>query len=139
MSLARIAAALLLAGGLLVSAPAAAWDSDYGRSWRGDSVLRPGCHDYRFRYRVRPGTDDWSLELFLVDRDGAGLGTQVLDSDLDPVRGRSAFEICGYTTRPGRFRIRGKLSIYEPGNLLSPAEEPTVRWIEPARFRLRRR
>ena len=139
MSLRRMLTALLLTSGLLVAAPAAAWDADFGRAWRDDGVLRPGCKDYGFRYRVRPKSHDWMLELFLVDPDGKGLGTVPKDSDIDPKRGRGTFEICRYTTRPGRFKIRGKLTIYQEGSGL-PGDESTTtkKWIKPARFRLRR-
>ena len=138
MSLKVIGTALLLACGLLTAVPAGAWDADYGHVTRPDGVLREGCTKYGFRYRIRPGGDNWLLEMFLVAPGRERLGTIAKDSDADPKRARDAFTICRSTTRPGRFRIRGKLTMYDEGTLLSPPEEPTVKWIKPARFRLRR-
>jgi hypothetical protein len=139
MSLVRTLVSLLLGCGLLVAAPATAGDADYGRVWRDDGVLRHGCHTYRFRYRVRPGNDNWVAEFFLRGPGGEGLGTAAKDSDLHRTRGRGRFTICHQSTRPGRFRIRGKLSIHheEDLNPLTPPQEPTVKWVKPARFRLR--
>ena len=72
----RALIALALACGLvLVSLPAPTYagSAQYGRTWRKDGVLRGGCHEYRFQYRVRPGQvqpgNDWSAEFFL-DRPG---------------------------------------------------------------------
>jgi hypothetical protein len=142
MSILRVLATLTLGCGLLVAPPAAAGDVENGRAWRDHGVLRAGCHHYRFRYRARPRHHDWSLELFLRGPRGKQLGTVVRDSDIDPRRGRGRFEVCRNTTRPGRFTISGKLSVYgaeEDGFLLTESpEEPDVRWIQPARFRLRR-
>ena len=141
MALRRLSTALLVAVGLVAAslpAPAVAGDADYGRTWRKDGTLRPGCHDYRFRYRVKPAAvlegagDDWSAEFFLVDPRGQGLATVAKDSDIDPRRGHGTYRVCRETTRPGRFKIRGKLSVYDSGQL-----EDEV-WIKVGRFRLRR-
>ncbi|QZY30319.1 hypothetical protein [Nocardioides coralli] len=138
MLLVRILVTLVLGSGLLVAAPAAAWDADYGRVWRGDGVLEPGCHLYRFRYRVRPGNDDWVAEFFLRGPGGEGLGTVAKDSDIHRKRGKGKYEVCHQSTRPGRFTIRGKLSIHGPDdhNPLTPPQGPTVKWVKPAKFRL---
>ncbi len=91
----------------------------------------------RFQYRVRPARvnidsgDDWAVEFFLVDRRGRGLGAVAKDSGADPKRGSGSYTICRQTTSPGRFKIRGKLSVYEDGDLVDEV------WVEPARFRLR--
>ena len=131
MALRRLLVALVLGCGLLVAAPANAWDADYGRVWRGDGVLRQGCHDYGFRYRVRPGPHDWGAEFFLVGPGREGLATEGKMSGNDPKRGRGSFGLCRASTRPGAFRIRGKLTI-------TIGFEQKVRWVKPARFRLRR-
>jgi hypothetical protein len=141
MSLLRALLVLALGCGLLVASPASAHDSGFGRAWRADGVLRPGCHAYRFHYRVRPHHHDWSLELFLRGPGDRGLGTVARDSDIHPRRGRGHFDVCSQSTRPGRYRIRGKLSIYESEGtppFTTEPEEPVVKWIRPARFRLRR-
>ena len=145
MSLRRLLTALALALGLLVTtlpAPSMAGSSEYGRTWRKDGVLRAGCHDYRFQYRVKPGNvhpgEDWAAEFFLTNRRGKGLGTIIKDSAIDPKRGHGEYEICRNTTKPGRFKIRGKLSVDKPddGNPLTPPEMDTVKWIKPGYFRL---
>jgi hypothetical protein len=132
MAIHRLFVALVLGCGLLVAAPATAWDADYGRVVRGDGVLEPGCRDYGFRYRLRPGPHDWGAEFFLVGPGREGLGSDVKLSGNDPKRGRGTFEVCRTSTRPGAFRIRGKLTI-------TRGFDQTVRWVKPARFRLHRR
>jgi hypothetical protein len=110
--------------------------AEYGRTWRKDGVLRGDCHEYGFRYRVRPGQvqpgNDWSAEFFLVDRRGRGVASDVKDSEIDPRRGRGRFGLCRDATVPGRFKIRGKLSVYDGWALVD------VVWLKPGRFRLRR-
>jgi hypothetical protein len=141
MAVRKLSTALLVAVGLVATslpAPAVAGNADYGRTWRKDGALRSGCHDYRFNYRVRPAAvldganDDWAAEFFLVDPRGRGLGTVAKDSDVDPRRGRGSYRVCRETTRPGRFKIRGKLSVYDEGQLQDEV------WIKVGRFRLRR-
>ena len=141
MPLRTLLTALALALGLVsttLTAPVSAGDSDYGRTWRKDGTLRQGCHSYRFNYRVRPAAvleganDDWAAEFFLVDPRGRGLGSVAKDSDIDPRRGHGKIRVCRETTRPGRFKIRGKLSVYDDGALVDEV------WIEVGRFRLRR-
>ena len=131
MTLKRLLLALVLWCSMLVAAPATAWDAGYGRVWRGDGVLRAGCRDYPFRYRVRPGNNDWGAEFFLIGPGREGLGTVIKLSNNDRRKGRDAFEVCRTATRPGRFKIRGKLTI-------SHGIEQEVHWVKPVRFRLRR-
>ena len=131
MELRRLLVALVLGCGLLVAAPASAWDADYGRVWRGDGVLKHGCRGYVFRYRVRPGNNDWGAEFFLVGPGREGLGTVNRTSSNDPKRGRGKFRVCRSATRPGKFRIGGKLTIIR-------GYDKSVHWVKPARFRLRR-
>ena len=63
MALRRLLVALVVGCGL-VAAPATAWDADYGRVWRGDGVLKAGCRNYAFHYRVRPGNNSRSRSEF---------------------------------------------------------------------------
>jgi hypothetical protein len=135
----RLLVALTLACALVLGAlppPAVAGSAEYGRAWRQDGVLRAGCHDYRFQYRVRPGNvqpgNDWAVEFFVVDRRGEGVASAVKDSEIDPKRGTARFGLCRTSTVPGRFKIRGKLSVYDGYALVDEV------WIKPARFRLRR-
>jgi len=139
MPLRRWVTALVMALGLLVTtlpAQALAGSSEYGRAYRRDGVLRSGCHDYRFHYVAKPGNvhpgNDWLLELFLHDKRGESLGTVQEDSEVDPKRGKDKFTLCRASTVPGRFKIRGKLSVYDGYELVD-----TV-WIKPGFFRLRR-
>ena len=127
----RVVVALLLGCGLLLTTPATAWDADYGGVWRGDGVLRKGCHDYSFRYRVRPGNNDWGAEFYLIGPGREGLGTVNRLSGNHSRRGRAFFEVCRSSTRQGRFRIRGRLTIVR-------GFDSEVRWVKPARFRLGR-
>src|SRR5688572_21632891 len=131
MTLRGLFITLVLGCGLLAAAPAGAWNADYGRVSRGDGLLTQGCRDYGFRYRVRPGPHDWGAEFFLVGPGRKGLGTDVKLSGNDPKRGHGSFEVCRASTRPGAFRIRGKLTI-------TRGFDQVVRWVKPARFRLRR-
>lgn len=104
---------------------------DYGRTHADDGVLRPGCHDYRYRYRLDIRSDDWSLETFLDDRTGETIGSGAYVADADPKSGPARFRICRYTTHAGRFTIRAKLVFY------TDSGEHKV-WLEPSHFRLRR-
>jgi hypothetical protein len=138
MPLTRLVAALVMALGLsTLPAGAFAGSSEYGRAGRPDGVLRSGCRDYAFRYVAKPGNvqrgnNDWALELFLSDKRGKGIGSVTKDSEIDPKRGKGEFSICKAVTVPGRFKIRGKLSVYDGFDLVD-----TV-WIKPGVFRLRR-
>ena len=138
MALRIVFSALILTAGLLVAAPASAGDADYGRAWRADGVLKGGCNKYGFNYRVRPKSDDWAVEFFLVDPTGEGLGTEIKDSTIDPKRGRGKYKICRNTTRPGQFKIRGKLTIYKDKPFPEQGQTKTEKWIKPGYFRLRR-
>jgi len=150
MQLRRLLCAVGLALGLLVTslpAPAIAGSSEYGRTWRQDGTLRAGCQDYAFKYRVKPGNvlqprESWLFEAFLLDRKGKNVAHAAKDSSMDPKRGSGVFEFCGPSTVPGRFKIRGKLTVYPaddgihiPGETSEPG---TVKWVKPGYFRLRR-
>lgn len=129
----RSAVATVVAGALLAlgAAPASAGDPDFGRMWRDDGVLRDGCHNYKYHYKVKPLTDDWALETFLVDRRGETIASGAKTADVDPKRGTGKFRFCRYNTVPGKFKVRGKLT-YRDGY------DQWVRWIKPGYFHLRR-
>lgn len=127
----RTAILVALAALLLPAAPATAWTDDFGHTRSRDRVLRHGCHDYPYRFVVKAPTDDWTLETFLIDPTGEGLGSGAFSSESDPDRGRSEFRICRYTTQPGRFTIRAKLVWYRG------YDEHIVRF-KPSHFRLHR-
>ncbi|MFC6344126.1 hypothetical protein ACFP8W_19250, partial [Nocardioides hankookensis] len=114
------------------SQPAARQRSSYGRTSAPDGTLRSGCHNYRYGYRLRPPTSDWTLETFLRDRTGEGIASGVFISDSDPRAQHSHFRFCRYSTRAGRFTIRALMHWYGP----TGAEHQV--WLEPSHFRLSR-
>ncbi|NPC96524.1 hypothetical protein [Nocardioides sp. zg-DK7169] len=124
----------LLATGLTLATPgpAHAHRADWGKIARPDGVLRRGCHDYAYRYRFTPPDGDWAVETFLIGPGGRPLASDVLMSGHDETRGRTWFRLCRTGTRPGRFRIKGKMTIQN-----GPLEAESG-WVLPARFRLRR-
>lgn len=132
--LGSIAAVLLAPAGLFAGAATAAEDHhEWGRLGARDGVLRKGCASYAYRYSVRPPEGDWSLETFLVDRRGTRIGSGVHLGGMNAPRARSTFTICRATTVPGRFVIRGLLSVQ------NGPDEYVEGWIEPIAFKLRRR
>lgn len=129
----RTALAGVITGTLLLfGMPAAsAGDPDFGRMWRQDGVLRHGCHNYKYHYRVKSPKPDWALETFLVDPRKETIASGGLISDVDPRRGTATFRFCRYNTVPGKFKLRGKLT-YRDGY------DQWVEWVKPGYFRLRR-
>lgn len=123
--------ALLSAGLTAGATPASGGNAEYGRVWRGDGVLRPSCHNYKYHYKVRSPKPDWALETFLVDPRGETIASGGFVSEVDPKRGVGKFRFCRYNTVPGKFKIRGKLS-YRDGY------DQWVRWVKPGYFRLSR-
>lgn len=145
-------AAVLGGSGLLAAVPATAGplsdpvsglvgdgsaDRGHSRGEKGstharDGVLRSGCKDYGYRYRLNIRTNDWTLETFLRDPTGETIASGAFTAGPDPKRKTDAhFRFCRYTTKPGRFTIRAKLVYYNASG------EHTV-WLEPSHFRLRR-
>ena len=120
-------------GGLVVVAGLAggALAASYGHTGAPDRVLRDGCHGYRYHYRVRPPTNDWVLETFLVDPRGDKIASGAFISDSDSKRGHGKFRFCRYNTRPGRFTIKAKLTWYN-----GYAEHKA--WLRKSHFRLYR-
>ena len=106
--------------------------SSYGHTGAPDGTLRPGCHNYRYHYRVESPTHDWTLETYLVDPTGDGLASGVFVAGADPVRSSARFRFCRYSTRAGVFTIRAKLHWYD-----GDGGDHKV-WLEPSHFRLRR-
>ncbi|GAB3196946.1 hypothetical protein GCM10027062_07390 [Nocardioides hungaricus] len=142
-------ASAAIAGGLLTAAPAAAGPPadpvpgqadggprererrDLGGTSARDGVLRMGCHDYPYRYRLEIRTDDWTLETFLVDRRGETIASGAYLAGPDRKRQRADFRFCRYNTVPGRFTIRAKLMWYTDSG-------EHQAWLKPSHFRLRR-
>lgn len=78
-----------------------------------DGVLRKGCRRYSFDYTVTTQHDDWTLETSIRDRTGRAVASHALLGPGDPKAGRKTFTLCRWSTRPGRFRIRAKLTSYD--------------------------
>jgi hypothetical protein len=129
--LATVLAALVALLGAGLTAPADAGNPDLGRLWAGDKVLRQGCHNYRYQYRVTSAAEEWSLEVYLRDPTREIIASNTKDSMVDPKRGHGTFRFCRYNTQPGRFKIRGKLTRYD-------GYEQKVGWVRPGFFRMRR-
>jgi hypothetical protein len=130
-SLLARASALALTLVLTGAVAADAQTSAYGHTAAPDRALRPGCHDYAYRYVIKAPTDDWTLETFLDDPRGETLGSGAFLSDSDPRRGDGVFRFCRYSTKPGRFTIRAKVQWYD-------GSQEHRAWFEPSHFRLRR-
>ena len=122
----------ILGGTLVVAGPAVAQAASYGHTGAPDRTLRDGCHNYRYHYRVKPPTNDWVLETFLVDPDGRSVSSGVFSSDSEPDSGSAAFGLCRSVTRFGRFTITGRLTTYD-------GWDDAVSWITPTTVRLHRR
>jgi hypothetical protein len=134
---------ILAVGALLVGAlvaPAHAGDLGFGRLWAGDKILREGCHNYRYQYVVRPRTNDWLFETFLHAPSGRTIASNTMDSSANRKRGAHHFRFCNDVTRPGRFKITGKLTWKRCNGIPGPLLECTkhVRWVKPGYFRMHR-
>jgi hypothetical protein len=138
----RAAATALVAAGLAIMSPANAVPNlehelhslqhvhATGSVHSGDGVLERNCQSHGYRYRVRPGGSDWSLELFLVGPRGKQLATGYEWKGDDPRRGRGRFHFCSQATRPGRFTVRSRLT-WDDGQYHE-------KWLEPRTIRLHR-
>lgn len=131
-------AAVLVAPALLVTATTVPAEAkvvkrhDWGTITATDGRLRKGCHRYTYRYDLHPPEGDWGLETFLVGPGGESLASGAHLIDHDPLRGTGHFTICQVVTKPGRFMVRGKLSIQ------NGPDEYAEGWVKPAFFKLRR-
>lgn len=129
-----------LVGGLLgATAPASTpppgsprAETASGSAWAPDGVLRRGCRDYPYQYAISTPTDEWTLEVFVRDRDGRNLASGTFISDNDPTARSARFRFCRYSTRPGWFTIRALVHWYESDGVGHRA------WLDETRFRLRR-
>ena len=126
----------ILAGLIAAAGPSAALAGSYGHTGARDGILRNGCHGYRYHYVVSPPSSDWLLETFLRDPRHRRLASNVFISDSEDERGHHRFRFCRYSTRPGRFTIRAKLTWYTHDILGN--ETTHHAWLDPSHFRLRR-
>lgn len=108
---------------------AAQWKKMGSTHSKWKRVLRKGCHSYRYSYTVKPRTDDWSLETFLIGPRGGRIGSDVILSGADPKSGAKNWRICRSNTVPGKFTIKGKLTYKDYPDEYSG-------WITTSHFRL---
>lgn len=137
-----LAAAALAVGSLAIASPATSLSDPEaelhslqhvratGSVHSGDGAFERGCQSHGYRYRVRPGGSDWSLELFLIGPGGKQVSTGYEWKGRDPKRGRGHFDFCSQSTRPGKFTVRSRLT-WDDG-------EYHEKWLEPRTIRLRR-
>jgi hypothetical protein len=118
----------LLGVGLMT--PAEAGNARLGKLSAGDKVLEKGCHFYRYRYVVRAKASEWTLEVYLKDPTGEIIASNTKDSSADPKRAHGKFRLCRYSTRPGKFAIKGKLTRYN-------GYDTKTGWVKPGSFRMR--
>ena len=132
---ARLGATTLIATLLVVASPGSSEARDY-KPWGSVSsknhVLKRGCHDYTYRYRITAPTDAWSAEIFLVAPDGTGLASDVLDTAADPAHGKKKITVCRPSTQVGKHRLKMKVTWTEGRNL-------TDGYVKPSTFRFTRR
>ena len=132
-------AVALLLGGL--SAPAGAGDPDLGRLWAQDKVLKRGCHNYQYQYRIKATHKRWAVETMLRDPRGELIASDAFDNTISRKRDSDTFRFCRYNTRPGQFKIRAKLTqYYKVEGLPGPLDDTTekkVGWLKPGYFRMR--
>lgn len=123
--------AAVLPVALMAATPASANTNTtkYGSTGSPDRVLRHGCHDYRYHYKVTVPTNDWTLETFLVDPTGEKLASGAFASESDPDVGHGNWHICKPSTRPGTFKIKAKITFYN-------GPDSTKAWFKPSYFKL---
>lgn len=97
-----------------------------------DGRLRRGCKDYQYAYSVTAGSDDWTFDITLQDRNGKGVNAQSLIGPNDAESGVLPYRLCRWATRAGQFTLSGVLTSYD-----DTAQETEVRVTET--FTLRRR
>ncbi|WP_372729338.1 hypothetical protein [Nocardioides sp.] len=117
---------------VLSTSPGFATTARYGHTDARSGVLKPGCHNYRYHWVIKNIPDDgWMIETFLVDPDRQMIASGAFGAPVDAKQDRKIFRFCRNVTRPGRFKIRAKLTWWEDG-------EKQIAWMKPSYFRLKR-
>lgn len=96
-----------------------------------DQVLRQGCRDYRFAYRITTPNDEWQAEVFVTDPRGRAIASVLVDAGSNPSQAVTTFRTCRVSTTHGRFKLRMRVS-YNVGY------EKHVGFVKPAYFWLTR-
>lgn len=128
----------LLALGLGVPSPAGASEAgpethpEWGATFAKNGVLRRGCRTYHYGYKITPPKGDWQFETFIVGPGGVAIASNTFQINMDVLADdKVPYRICKPSTRPGVFKIRGKLSSLND-------DELTEGWLPVTKFRLRR-
>jgi len=134
-------AALLLPATLVAATPTPASAGRDFKPWgytrAPDQVLRSGCHNYRYTYKVDPPGFRWAAEVFLIDPRGVGLASAAFLKGGDPKQGSETWRICRASTKPGRFKMKMKVTYCEERECRSPTD-PRRGYVKPSYFRLTR-
>ncbi len=134
-SLARLGTATMVASLLVVGPTGSAEARDFkpwGKAVSKNHVLKRGCHDYAYRYKVKPPTKQWSAEIFFVTPNGTGLAHRAFDSAANPAKDRVKLTVCSPSTDYGKHKIKMKIT-YTRGDAM------VVGWVKPTTFRFTRR
>lgn len=115
------------------AAPTAAQFASWGSFSAPTYRLARGCHDYAYRYAVTPPEPDWALEVFLTDRRGRAIGSEIMMSGGNPPSAVRHWRICRSATVPGVFTIRGVLTYNDYPEQYSGAVTPTQFRMTPAK------
>ncbi|GEP39533.1 hypothetical protein NPS01_31960 [Nocardioides psychrotolerans] len=105
--------------------------SSWGSTRAPDQVLRQGCRNYRFAYKITTPNNEWQAEVFVTDPRGRAIGSVLVDAGSNPRQDVRTFRTCRASTTPGRFKLRMRVT-YTVGY------EKYVGFVKPTYFRLTR-
>ncbi|WP_372736756.1 hypothetical protein [Nocardioides sp.] len=134
LALMMIVSVLVIGFGVASERADGAVHPEWGETAAKNRVLRKGCHNYKYTYKITPPHGDWGLETYLIGPGGKRLGSGVMAIGMDPKSGKDKFRICKATTRPGVFKIRAKLSVQE-----WTGKNYQEGWLPVTKFRLRKK
>jgi hypothetical protein len=106
---------------------------EWGSTSAPDAVLKRGCRNYTYSYRITPPEGYWSLELFFTGPHGKRVGSAYFLYGGDPLADTENLRLCKRTTQPGRYTIKAFLSVEEEDG--NQTEEG---WLPQSTFRLHR-
>lgn len=114
-----------------LAAPARALPADdvvAGATSAPSGLLLNGCHTYSYDYAVQVPTEDWTLEVSIVDRRGHAVGSFLYLGPYDLKAQTTQFRLCRGATVPGKFRIRSTLQWYDDPSTPTPVPVPVTRF-----------
>lgn len=103
-------------------------DDAGGTTSAPSGTLRNGCHRYSYTYAVQVPTEDWTLEISIVDRRGHGVASFAFIGPADEKAQTPTYRLCRNSTVPGRFRIRARLSWYDDPSTPQLVPVPVTRF-----------